>query len=64
LTPGPRSAAKPWVNKAEQFTERGAQALPACQCPWSGGYNRVLTAIQLPPLNSPKDGPPHRTQGP
>jgi hypothetical protein len=23
------------------------------------GYNRFLQAIQLPPLNSPKDGPPY-----
>jgi hypothetical protein len=49
VTPEPR--------RAEQFTE-GRFAPQLIGTP-ELGYNRDLTAIQLPPLSSPQNGPRH-----
>ena len=48
----------PELRQAEQFTER--RFAPQLIGTPEPGYNRDLTTIQLPPLSSPQDGPPHR----
>jgi len=51
----------PWINRAEQFTERGVRSPPADEDPGARLHGDLPT-IQLPPLSFPKDYPPHRSK--
>jgi hypothetical protein len=57
LNSGPKATETPELNQAEQFTKR--RFAPQLIGTPELGYNRDLTTIQLPPLSSLQNDPPH-----